>query len=178
MFNKNTLLTGAVTAAVLGISFSSCKKDNNDPIVPTPRSKTYELKGTTGDDKDKKIGTVTLKENLADTGNSVIVVLNLDKNTKDAEYNVYLIKGTIAAPTTDTIFRPKDLEKKAISFKGTGIALTHTMVDKINTIKLYQPNNVRTEIKFKYDDVLALSSFLKVATATGTETLAIGSFGK
>jgi len=165
MFNKNTLLTGVVIATVLGITFTSCKDDDNPTPPPaTPRSKSFELKGT-GADKDKKVGDITVTEN---TDSSVNVVLNLTKNVKDATHGVYLIAGTATAPKTDTLIKG--------TFKGTGAAMKADLLTKVKTIKVSQAGGTQKDTAFKYNNAIEISSYLKVMN--GNDTIAIGSFGK
>ncbi|MBS0026086.1 hypothetical protein ACTJJ0_06925 [Chitinophaga sp. 22321] len=165
MFNKHTLLTGAVLATVLGITFTSCKDDDNPtPPPPTPRSKSFDLKGT-GADKDTKVGNITLTENKDSTVN---VVLNLTKNTKDAAHNIYLIAGTPTAATTDTLYKG--------GFQGTGAALKVDIFTNKNKITVFKAGGQTKDTAFKYDNALAIASYMKVLK--GTDTLAIGNFGK
>lgn len=164
MFNKNTLLTGVVLATALGITFTSCKKDDDEPTPPTPRSKTFDLKGT-GADKDNKVGSLVLTEN---TDSSVNVVLKLTKNTKDAVYNTYVIAGTPVAPVTDTLFKG--------GFTGTGAAQDVKIFDKVKSIKVNKAGGILKDTAFKYDNALAIASHIKVLK--GADTLAIGLFGK
>ncbi|RFS22368.1 hypothetical protein DVR12_11175 [Chitinophaga silvatica] len=164
MFKKHALRTGVALATVLGITFASCSKDKDDPAPPTPRSKSFELKGT-GADANKKIGEIIVSEN---TDSSINVVLSLTKNTKDADHLIYFIGGTTTAPKTDTL-----LSK---SFKGNGAAQTVDLFKNVTTIKLYQPADATKDVAFKYNDAIAYSAHLKVLK--GTDTLAIGNFGK
>lgn len=164
MFNKHALRTGAVLATVLGIAFTSCKDDNDNPTPPVPRSKSFDLKGT-GADKDTKVGNITLTEN---TDSTVNVVLNLTKNTKDATHNIYLVAGTPTAATTDTLYKG--------AFQGTGAALKVDIFTKKNKITVFKPGGLTKDTAFKYDNALAIASYMKVLK--GADTLAIGSFGK
>lgn len=165
MFNKHALRTGAVLATVLGITFASCNNDDDDnPTPPPARSKTFDLKGT-GADKDTKIGNIVLTEN---TDSTVNVVLNLTKNTKDAAHNIYLVGGTTTTPTTDTLYKG--------GFQGTGAALKVDIFTNVKTIKVSQPGGIQKDTAFKYDNAIAIASYMKVLK--GADTLAIGSFGK
>jgi len=164
MFNKNTLLTGVVLATALGITFTSCKKDDDAPTPPAPRSKTFDLKGT-GADKDTKVGSLVLTEN---TDSSVNVVLNLTKNTKDAVHNVFLIGGTPVTPTKDTLYNKP--------FTGTGAAQAVKIFENVKSIKVSKASGPQRDTAFKYDNALAIASHIKVLK--GTDTLAIGLFGK
>lgn len=165
MFNKNTLLTGVVLATVLGITFTSCKKDDDAPTPPpTPRSKTFDLKGT-GADKDTKIGSLVLTEN---TDSSVNVVLNLTKNTKDAVHNVYLIGGTPTVPLKDTLYKG--------NFTGTGAVQAVKIFENVKSIKVSKESGPQRDTAFKYNNAVAIASHIKVLK--GNDTLAIGLFGK
>ena len=164
MFNKHALRTGVAIATVLGITFVSCSKDNDDPVPSTPRSKSFELKGT-GADLDKKIGEIIVTEN---TDSSINVVLSLTKNTKDADHEIYFIGGTTTAPVTDTLL--------AKSFKGNGAAQTVDLFKNVKSIQLSQAGGTQKDTTFKYNDAVNYSAHLKVLN--GTDTLAIGNFGK
>lgn len=165
MFNKHALRTGAVIATVLGITFTSCKNDDNDTPTPPPaRSKTFELKGT-GADKDKKVGEIVLTENK---DSSVNVVLNLTKNVKDAAHKIYLIGGTATAPSTDTFYNG--------GFQGTGANMKIDVFTNVVKVKVNKPGNVQKDTAFKYNNAVAIASYLKVLKAA--DTIAIGSFGK
>lgn len=163
LLNKHALRTGVAVATVLGITFASCKKDKDDPTPPpAPRTKSFELKGTK-DDKDKKVGEITLAENK---DSSVNVTVTLGKNTKDANYVLHFIGGTAQAPTKDTVV--------AKEVKGTGAALSVEIFKNVTSIKTSK-DGVKKDNNFKYNDAVKFLSHIKVLN--NTDTLAFGNFG-
>lgn len=165
MFNKHALRTGVVIATVLGITFTACKKDdNNTPTPPTPRSKSFDVLGTDA----KKVGAITVTEN---TDSSVNVVLNLTKNVKDTVHNVFFIGGKTGAPTTDTLLK--------LEAKGTGAAMNIDLFSKVKTIKLNRAGGVTKDTAFRFNDAVNYSAYLKVLHSKNkADTIAIGNFGK
>ncbi|NSL89203.1 hypothetical protein [Chitinophaga solisilvae] len=167
--NKRALKVGVMTAAVLGIAFTSCKKD--DAVTPPPpaaRSKTFQLSGA-GADAAKTLGTVTILENNDKTVN---VTLTLAKSTKDAAHQLYFVFGPKTAPTTDTLL--------AKEIKGTGAEMKEIeLFSKVSTIKVRQAAGASKDTAFKFDNAVAYAAHLKVMqNKTSTDTLAIGNFGK
>lgn len=163
MFNKNALLSGVVVATVLGITFVSCSKDDN-PTPPTPRSQSFELKGG-GADRGNKVGDITITEN---TDSSVNVIVNLIKNTKDADHNVYFIFGTPVTPKKDTLYNGV--------FKGTGNAMKIELFKNVKKVSVTKETGVKKDTTFKYNDAIAFTSHIKILK--GADTTAIGIFGK
>jgi hypothetical protein len=162
MLKKNALRVG-VMAALFGTTFVACKNNDNDNPGPTPRSKNYDLVQGAGTavDSAKKIGVLTLKENLQDT--SVTVSIKLDKSTKDVKHILNLISGSVAVAKTDTLV-------KKFEIAGTGNALTAEI-----TKKLLRPD----QKKFSYDSAVNYASFAKVVySATKDSIIAIGNVTK
>ncbi|MCW3462622.1 hypothetical protein [Chitinophaga nivalis] len=170
MFNKHALKTGVVAAIAVGITFTACKKDDNNTPEPTPaRSTSFDLLGT-GADAAKKVGAITVTENK---DSSVNVVLKLTKNVKDTVHHVFFIGGTFTAPTKDTLL--------STTVKGTGSELTTNLFKDIKKITLRRANGATKDTSFKYDDAVKFSANLKVlhsAFKADKDTIAIGNFGK
>ncbi|CAL1521298.1 hypothetical protein [Chitinophaga sp. MM2321] len=168
MFNKHALKTGVVMATVLGITFTSCSNDDNPDPVPTPRSKSFTLKGT-GADATKDVGAITVTEN---TDSSINVILSLTKNVKDTSHQVYFIGGTTTTPLTDTLYANEDV-------KGTGAAMNIELFKNVKKITLKQASGATKDTAFKFDNAVHYAAYLKVMhSKTSTDTLAIGNFGE
>jgi hypothetical protein len=165
IFKNHALRTGVVLAAVLGITFTACKKDDDKTTPPTPRSKSFDVTGTDA----KKLGAITVTEN---TDSSVNVVLNLLKGTvKDTVHNIYFIGGKTSAPTTDTLL--------LLESKGTGAAMDINLFSKVKKISLKRAGGVTKDTTFKYEDAINYSAYLKVLhSKSKADTIAIGNFGK
>jgi len=161
MLKKNALRVG-VMAALFGVTFVACKNNDNDNPGPQPRSKNYDLvQGAPGADSAKKIGVLTIKENLQDTSASVSI--QLTKSAKDVTHLLSLISGSVAVPKTDSLVKKFEL-------KGTGAEVTAEI-----TKKLIRPD----QKKFSYDSAISHASFVRVIySATKDSIIATGNVTK
>ncbi|SHL86893.1 hypothetical protein SAMN05444266_105287 [Chitinophaga jiangningensis] len=163
---KRALTAGVMVATAMAVTFTACKKDDDNP--PAARTTSYDLKGV-GADAAKVNGVVTLTEN---TDSSINLILKLNKTTKDAQQAIYLIGGTAATPTTDTLY-----VNTTADIKGTGAAMTVNIFKNVKTIKANTAAGQK-DVAFRYADVLAYAAHMKVLTGEKKDTLAIGVVGK
>ncbi|MFB6455803.1 hypothetical protein ACE38W_11065 [Chitinophaga sp. Hz27] len=163
---KRALAAGVMMATAMAVTFTACKKDDDN--TPTPRQTTFKVKGIGADAQvDKAI--VTLSENQ---DSSITMKLQLTKTTKDAAQFIYLIGGTPAQPATDTLF-----VKAGDAVKGTGAAMNIDVFTSVKTIKLNTATGTK-DTAFRYADVLKYAAHLKVLAGTAKDTVAIGAVGK
>jgi hypothetical protein len=139
----------------MGITVVACKDD--DETGPSLRSKKYNLSKSATD--AAKIGDVTVSEN-ADS--SVNLTITLDKTEKDVKHPFFVIYGTTAAPSTDTL--------RIDSIAGTGNAVTKVIFEKVSSVGTGDDKR-----KFNYDSAVALNAFAKVFySAHKDSVIAIG----
>ncbi|NIG52607.1 hypothetical protein [Chitinophaga sp. Cy-1792] len=159
---KRALAAGVMMATAMAVTFTACKKDDDNK--PTPRQTTFKVQGI-GADKQVDKAIITLSENQ---DSSVTLKLQLTKSTKDAAQFIYLLGGTPDAPKTDTFF-----VATGDAVKGTGAAMPVPMYANVKTIKSYTATGAK-DIAFRYDDVVKLAAHLKVLSGTAKDTAAIG----
>ncbi len=154
IFKKRALKLGVMTAALLGIGFVACNDDDDN--APQFRSKEYSLKGVAGADNNVVVGTVKLSENY---DSSVNLIVTLNKSVNNTQQVIRLIKGSITAPTTDTI--------RVDSIAGTGNAVTKTLFQNIRKIKVGNDS-----VSFRYDSAINYTAFIKVSVKQDSVTAA------
>lgn len=158
-FKKNALKVGALALA-MGITFAACS-DDDDPVVPTGRSKEFKLSKSASD--ATQVGTITLTENL---DSSVNLSITLKASTKDTKHPFFLIGGSVATPTIDTLVRD--------SIAGNGAEATKVIWNKIDSVIV--GGNKR---KFTFDSALKINAFSKVYFKAGKDSvIAIGNILK
>lgn len=156
---KHALKVGALALA-MGITFAACS-DDDDPIVPSTRSKEYKLSKSATD--ATQVGSIKLTEN-ADS--SVNLSITLKASTKDTKHPFYLIGGSIATPTIDTLLKD--------TIPGNGAEATKVIWNKVKSVVV----NGQTR-KFNYDSALKISAFSKVYFKAGKDSvIALGNILK
>ena len=156
---KHALKIGALALA-MGITFAACSDDDN-PIVPAGRSKEYKLAKSATD--ATQVGSIKLTEN-ADS--SVNLSITLKASTKDIKHPFFLIGGSIATPTTDTLYRD--------SIPGNGAEATKVIWNKVDSVMVNGQKR-----KFNFDSAVKISAFSKVYFKAGKDSvIAIGNILK
>jgi hypothetical protein len=156
---KHALKVGALALA-MGITFAACS-DDDDPVTPNTRSKEFKLTKSATD--ATQVGSVKLTEN-ADS--SVNLSITLKASTKDTKHPFYLIGGSVASPTIDTLLKD--------TIPGNGAEATKVIWNKVKSVVV----NGQTR-KFNYDSALKISAFSKVYFKAGKDSvIAIGNILK
>ncbi len=148
-------------ALAMGFTFAACS-DDDEPAAPQFRSKEYKLTKSATD--AAQVGTITLTEN-ADS--SVNLAITLKASTKDTKHPFFLIGGTVATPTTDTLVRD--------SIAGNGAEATKIIWNKVDSITVGGQKQ-----KFRYDDAVKINAFSKVffSASKKDSVIAIGNILK
>ncbi|PWV54081.1 hypothetical protein [Chitinophaga sp. S165] len=157
---KHALKMGALALA-MGFTFAACS-DDDEPTVPQTRSKEYKLAKSATD--AAQTGTITLTEN-ADS--SVNLSITLKASTKDTKHPFYLIGGSVATPTTDTLVRD--------SIVGNGAEATKVIWNKVDSVTINGQKR-----RFTYDSAVKnVSAFAKVYFKAGKDSvIAVGNILK
>jgi hypothetical protein len=156
---KHALKMGALALA-MGITFAACDDDDN-PIIPNGRTKEYKLTKSAAD--ATQVGSIILSENL---DSSVTLSIKLKASAKDIKHPFYLLGGTVAAPTLDTLVKD--------SIAGNGAEATKVIWNKIDSVIVGG-----TKRKFNFDSAVKISAFSKVYYKAGKDSvIAIGNILK
>ena len=156
---KHALKMGALALA-MGITFAACSDDDNPTPAPG-RTKEYKLSKSATD--ATQVGTIVLTENQ---DSSVNLAITLKASAKDIKHPFYLIGGTVATPTIDTLVRD--------TIAGNGAEATKVIWNKVDSVIVGG-----TKRKFRFDDAVKINAFAKVRySATKDSTIAIGNILK
>jgi len=140
---------GAV-ALVLGISFAAC---TNDPD-PEPYTRVAGYSLIRGVLDSVQTGQVDIYENRDSTTS---LYLSVKKTTKDTVSKVYVIKGHVATPTTDTIFKG--------TLTGNGGRVEIPVWKNSTTIRYDSAVKIEAFAKVQYsatkDSIVAIGNILK-----------------
>ncbi len=146
----------------MGITFAACS-DDDAPAGPQTRTKEYKLSKSASD--ATQVGAITLTEN---TDSSVNLSITLKASAKDIKHPFYLISGSVATPTTDTLVRD--------SIAGTGAEATKVIWNKVDSVIVNGQKR-----KFNYDSAVKnIAAFAKVSYSASKKdsVIAIGNILK
>jgi hypothetical protein len=156
---KHALKIGALALA-MGFTFASCGDDDDNPI-PATRTKEYKLSKSATD--ATQVGAIILSEN-ADS--SVNLAITLKASAKDIKHPFFLIGGTVAAPTIDTLVRD--------SIVGNGAEATKVIWNKVDSVIVGGSKR-----RFTFDSAVKINAFSKVYYKAGKDSvIAIGNILK